>query len=67
MASIPSYRDILNYLIAQYQGIYGTGVYLGLDSADYQDIAVRALQETDVNQLLQAVWLSFNPQTNDGR
>lgn len=32
---IPSYADILADLIAQFQGIYGNTVYLGVDSADY--------------------------------
>ncbi len=60
---IPTYNDILEWLIGQYRGIYGNSVYLGPDSSDYQDIAVRALQANDFAQALQAVYLSFNPQT----
>lgn len=63
---IPTYAAILNWLIAQYLATYGSSVYLGTDSADYQDLAIRALQANDANALLQAVWLSFNPLTAIG-
>jgi len=58
---IPTYQDIIAYLVAQYQQIYGPTVYLAPDSADYQDLAVRALQASDVNQAVAAVYLAFNP------
>ena len=31
---IPSFNDILNYLIAQFTAIYGSAAYLGNDSPD---------------------------------
>lgn len=58
----PTYSDILDYLIAQYQATFGPSVYLGVDSADYQDIAPRALQAFDANQALQSLYTSFNLQ-----
>ncbi len=64
--AIPKYSDYLSYLIGQFLGIYGNAAYLGPDSADYQDIAVRALQATDAAQGMQAVYLSFNPLTAIG-
>jgi uncharacterized phage protein gp47/JayE len=64
--TIPTYTDILNWLIGQYLGIYGNAAYLGTDAADYQDIAVRALQASDFGQSLQALYLAFNPQTAIG-
>jgi uncharacterized phage protein gp47/JayE len=64
--AIPTYADYLNYLVGQFLGIYGSAAYLGTDAADYQDIAVRALQATDAVQALQAVYLSFNPLTAIG-
>ena len=64
--SIPTYSQILQWLIGNYLGIFGSSVYLGADSSDYEDLAIRALQASDVNQALQAVWLSFNPQTAIG-
>jgi uncharacterized phage protein gp47/JayE len=64
--TIPTYADILAWLIGQYQGIYGNAAYLGTDAADYQDIAVRALQASDFGQSLQALYLAFNPQTAIG-
>jgi len=38
--SAPSYEDILEYLRAQYQGIYGADVYLGNDSKDGQFLGI---------------------------
>lgn len=64
--SLPLYPDILANLISQYQGLYGSTVYLGTDSADYQDIAVRALSYNDVNELLQAIYFSISPLTATG-
>jgi uncharacterized phage protein gp47/JayE len=64
--SINVYEDILNDLIAQFQAIYGQQVYLGTDSADYQNIAINALKHFDVEQALQQVYLSFNPLTAVG-
>ena len=62
----PPYSDIVNWLIGQFLGIYGNAAYLGADSADYQDLAVRALQAYDAAQLAQAIYLSFSPQTATG-
>jgi uncharacterized phage protein gp47/JayE len=64
--SVPQYTDILTWLINQFQSIYGVASYLANDSADFQDIAVRALQAFDTGQALQAVYLGFNPQTATG-
>ena len=60
---IPSYNDILGYLIAQFQIIFGATVYLAATSPDYQDASIRALQAYATLQVLQAVYNSFNPQT----
>ena len=62
----PSYTAILNNLIGGFLALYGANVYLGLDSSDFQWLAVLALQATDFDQALQAVYLSFNPQTAIG-
>src|SRR5689334_5300452 len=64
--AIPSYGEYLAYLISQFLGIYGDTAYLGPDSADYQDLAVRALQAADIAQATQVVSLSFNPLTTIG-
>ncbi len=55
--TIPSYSDILNDLLGQYQAIYGQNVYLGTDSADYQWISAFSLKISD---LMQAVQLAYN-------
>ncbi len=64
--TVPLYSDILANLIAQYQGYYGSTTYLGTDSADYQDIAVRALNYSDANALLQAIYFAISPLTATG-
>jgi uncharacterized phage protein gp47/JayE len=62
----PAYSDIVNWLIGQFLGIFGNAAYLGTDSADYQDLAVRALQSYDASQLAQMIYLSFSPLTATG-
>lgn len=40
--TIPSYNDILNNLIAKAQSLFGSDIYLGTDSMDYQYISAVA-------------------------
>lgn len=61
-----TYASILQYLVSAFQNIYGPNCYLGADSADYQDISIRALQNNDLENALTAVYLSFNPLTAIG-
>lgn len=63
---ISPYSAYLAYLVGLYLQIYGLTVYLGPDSPDYQLLAILALQSSDLAEALQAVWLSFNPQTAIG-
>lgn len=62
----PTYTDILNYLTAQYQSIYGSDVYLAADSQDGQFLAVLAKALSDCNQSAVAVYNAFSPQTAQG-
>src|SRR5579872_609400 len=64
--TIPQYTDVRDNLVASFLSIFGSASYLGNDSLDYQDIAVRAKAISDVLQALQAVYLSYNPQTAIG-
>lgn len=64
--TIPSYSDCLGYLLDAFRSIYGSTSYLGTDSADYQDIAVRNISYQDALKTLQLVYLSLNPQTAIG-
>jgi uncharacterized phage protein gp47/JayE len=64
--SISLYNDILAYLVSQYLAIFGEASYLGADSPDYQDIAVRALMAWNINAAMQAVYFAMNPQTAIG-
>lgn len=64
--SAPSYADILAYLQAKYQAIYGADVYLGPDSQDGQFLAVIAQGYSDINDVCVGVYNSFSPATAQG-
>ena len=46
----PTYNDILEYLIDQMQTIYGSGIYLGNDSPDYEMLSTFAELTYDTYQ-----------------
>ena len=63
---LPSYNSILQWLLTNYAAIYGATVYLSPEGSDYQFLSILALQASDVDSSLQAVYLSFNPLTAVG-
>ncbi len=62
----PTYADVLAYLQAQYQAIYGSNVYLGSDSQDGQFLAIIANAINDANAAAIAVYNAFSPATAQG-
>lgn len=64
--TIPSYQDVLDYLIEVKSNIYGSDIYLGEDSTDYQELSVFALMIYDVLQTLQLVYNNRAPSTAIG-
>lgn len=64
--SAPSYADVLAYLQAKYQAVYGADVYLGPDSQDGQFLAVIAQAINDANSVAIGVYNSFSPATAQG-
>jgi uncharacterized phage protein gp47/JayE len=64
--SIPTYVDILADLKTQAQNIFGSDIYLGNDSQDYQMMSVYALKTYDVMQLAQFVYNCMAPGTATG-
>jgi len=64
--TIPSYQDILDYIIAQKKAIYGTDIYLEVDSTDYQEMYVFALMIYDILLLAQMVYNNRAPLTAIG-
>lgn len=62
----PTYADVLSYLQAQYQAIYGADVYLGNDSQDGQFLGILAAAINDCNAASVAVYNSFSPATGQG-
>jgi hypothetical protein len=59
--TVPTYQAYLNYLVTQFQNIFGATVYLGNDSADYQDIVIRALLLSDIANAFQLVFNNQSP------
>ena len=59
--TINSYQTLLNYLITNFQTIYGNTVYLGNDASDFQWISVVALSLADVQSALQLLYNNFSP------
>ena len=64
--TINGYQDILAYLLSGFQGIYGSTVYLGNDSADYQLLSIIALIAADCNNALELVYNNQSPVTAIG-
>ena len=62
----PAYTDVLAYLQAQYQAIYGSNVYLGSDSQDGQFLAIIASAINDANAAAIALYNAYSPATAQG-
>jgi len=62
----PTFPDVLAYVQALYQGIYGADTYLGNDSKDGQFVAGIANMINDVNGVIIAVYNAFSPSTAQG-
>jgi uncharacterized phage protein gp47/JayE len=63
---IPSYGDILADIISQYQAIYPTVVYIGTDTAKYQELSIFALKTYDVMLAIQLAYNARGPLTAVG-
>ncbi|MEW9139885.1 baseplate J/gp47 family protein [Bacillus wiedmannii] len=64
--SAPSYQEILDFLKAQYQAIYGADVYLEPDSQDGQFLSIIAMAINDTNNAAIQVFTSFSPSSAQG-
>lgn len=63
---MPTYQDILDDMIASMKKIYGSDIYLGNDSADYQFLSILALKVADSYQAVQYAYNSRSPTTAVG-
>lgn len=63
---IPLYQDIVDDLVAQAQSIFGSDIYLGIDSQDYQWISAVSNIIYDSFLTSQAVYNSRGPSTAIG-
>lgn len=64
--SAPSYQEILDFLKAQYQAIFGADVYLEPDSQDGQFLSIIAMAINDTNNAAIQVFTSFSPSSAQG-
>ena len=62
----PTYNDILSMLIEEAQSIFGTDIYLGTDSQDYQSLSIFALALNDTNNAAQLAYNQRGPLTAIG-
>lgn len=62
----PTYNEILEQLIDDYQTIYGSGAYLGNDSQDYEFLSKIAEKLFDCYQAEEMVYNSHSPVTAIG-
>lgn len=63
---MPAYQDIVDQLVADAQNIFGSDIYLGADSQDYQWISAFASMIYDSFLTAQAVYNSRGPATAVG-
>ena len=62
--SAPSFSDVLQYITNKFQGIYGSDVYLGNDSQDYQFLSAGiAMPINDLNASIIAAYNAYSPAT----
>lgn len=64
--SAPQYADIYQSLIATFQNIYGSDIYIAPDSQDGQFLAVIAAAINDSNQAMIAVFQGYSPSYAQG-
>ena len=62
----PTLTDIRAWLVEQYQGIYGSDVYLEPDSQDGQWIGILATALHDANAMCVSAYNAFSPATAQG-
>ena len=63
---LPPYQSIINDLISGYKAIYPQVVYLGTDTAKYQEISIFALKVYDCNLASQLAYNARSPLTAVG-
>jgi len=62
--SAPAFSDVLAYVLQQYKNIYGSDVYLGNDSADYQFLSAGiATPINDLNAAIISTYNAYSPAT----
>lgn len=64
--TVPTYQDILDFLTAEFRGIYGADVVLTADTLDGQWLATLAQAANDLNSFAVAVYNSRSPVTAQG-
>lgn len=63
---MPTYRDVLDYLIEGYKGIFGQDVYLGEDTQDYQLLSLYSRAWDDLQAIVLDAYNARNPDWASG-
>ena len=62
----PTYDDVVNYYVEQLKLIYGSDIYLEVDSQDYQMVSIRAKMAYDLMAMFAVVLANQSPSTSVG-
>jgi len=62
----PTYDDVVNYYVEQLKLIYGSDIYLEVDSQDYQMLSIRAKMAYDLMAMFAVVLANQSPSTSVG-
>ena len=62
----PTYNDLLEQLVDEMQTIYGSGIYLGADSQDYQMLSKISEKIYDTYQAIELAYNAHSPLTSIG-
>lgn len=63
---MPTYNDVLTDLIEIKKAIYGSDIYLGIDSTDYQELSMFAAKIVDTLSAMELAYNSRSPVTAIG-
>lgn len=58
---VPSQQDLINYYVTAFQAIYGTGINVGPETPDGQQIGILTQVNLDTDELLLSIYNSFDP------
>lgn len=64
--TVPTFEDCYNWIVSQFQAIYGVDIYIAEDSQDGQLLGIYATALNDINNSVAAAYYAFSPSTAQG-